>query len=153
MALADLVHMNGLAECMLCVSVKRRISSRSSLTLLKTARLRARRSNCANQVSTALSHDALVGVKCRSKRGWAARRVFRPATLGKCSPVGRGPAVLLIGCAAGPTYAAAGGVHDVETARIGKLRNVGLWMITAADDTLIEAFAERKVGTIKVALE
>ena len=65
MALADLVHLNGLAECMLWVSMKRRISSRGSLTLVKTPRLRARRSNWPNQVSTALSQDALVGVKCR----------------------------------------------------------------------------------------
>ena len=74
MALADLVHLNGLAECMLCVSMKRRISSRSSLTLVKTPRLRARCTNWPNQVSTALSRDALIGVKCRRKRGWAASK-------------------------------------------------------------------------------
>ena len=74
MALAALVHRNGLAECMLCVSMKRRISSRSSLTLVMTPRRSERRSNCPSQVSTALIHDALVGVKRRWKRGRAARK-------------------------------------------------------------------------------
>ncbi|MCY4564617.1 MAG: hypothetical protein OXE40_09080 [Gammaproteobacteria bacterium] len=46
-----------------------------------------------------------------------------------------------------------GSVQYVEAARMTKFRNMGLWMFTAADDTLIEAFAGRKVGTIKVALE
>ena len=74
MALADLVHLNGLAECLLCVSMKRRISSRSSLTLVKASRLSERRSKCPNQVSAALSHDALVGVKCR-KAGMGSQEV------------------------------------------------------------------------------
>ncbi len=55
--------------------MKARMVSRSSATLVKTPRRSARRSNWPNHVSTALSHDALVGVKCRWKRGWAAKKV------------------------------------------------------------------------------
>ena len=52
---ADLVHRKGLAAWVLCVSMKRRMASRSSVTLVKVPRRRARRSNWPNQVSTALS--------------------------------------------------------------------------------------------------
>ena len=45
--------------------MKRRMASRSSVTLVKMPRRRVRRSNWPKQVSTALSHEALVGVKCR----------------------------------------------------------------------------------------
>ena len=65
MVWADLVHRKGLAAWVLCVSMKWRTASRNSVTLVKMPRRRARRSNWPNQVSTSLSHDALVGVKCR----------------------------------------------------------------------------------------
>ena len=45
-----------------------------------------------------------------------------------------------------------GSIQHVEAARVTKFRNMGLWMFTAADDTLIEAFAERKISTITLAL-
>lgn len=61
---ADLVHRNGLAERTLCSLMKRWISLRSSSTLVKTPRWMARRSRDENQLSTALSQEALVGVKC-----------------------------------------------------------------------------------------
>ena len=72
--LADLVHRKGLAAWVLWDSMKTRMAFRSSVTPVNTPRRRARRSNWPNQVSTALSHDALVGVKCRRKRGCAAKK-------------------------------------------------------------------------------
>ncbi|MCY4598334.1 MAG: hypothetical protein OXF27_00215 [Acidobacteria bacterium] len=44
-------------------------------------------------------------------------------------------------------------VQYVEAARVTMSRNMGLRMFTADGDTLIEAFAERKVTTIEVALD
>ena len=46
-----------------------------------------------------------------------------------------------------------GSVQYVEAARVTMSRNMGLWMFTADGDTLIEAFAERNVSTIEVALD
>ena len=65
MAWADLVHREGLATRVFSASMKTRMVSRSSVTLVKTPRRSPPRSNLPNQVSTALSHEALVGVKCR----------------------------------------------------------------------------------------
>ena len=50
------------------------MASRSSVTLVKIPRRRARRSNWSNQVSTALSNGALVGVNCSLKPECAARK-------------------------------------------------------------------------------
>jgi hypothetical protein len=48
------------------------IACSSRRVLLKLLRRMAWEVISANQRSTSLSHEALVGVKCRWKRGWAA---------------------------------------------------------------------------------
>src|SRR5207249_4552452 len=72
MTSAGLVQTNGFAAYLLCAAMKRRSSLRRSLTLVNEPRRTARRSSWANHPSTALSQEALVGVKCSVKRGWAA---------------------------------------------------------------------------------
>ena len=63
MVSADFVQTNGLAVWSLCARTYRWISSRRSFTLVKTPRWMHRRSRLENHDSTALSHEALVGVK------------------------------------------------------------------------------------------
>ena len=68
MTSAGLVQTNGFAAYLLCAAMNRRSSARRSLTLVNEPRRTARRSSWANHPSTALSQDALVGVKCKVKR-------------------------------------------------------------------------------------
>src|SRR5207302_8298843 len=81
MTLAGLVQTNGFAAYLLCAAMKRRSSLRRSLTLVNEPRRTARRSSWANHPSTALSQEALVGVKCSVKRGWAASQALTSGVL------------------------------------------------------------------------
>jgi len=77
---ASFVHVKGFGFS-LWTRMNRRISSRSSLTDVKTPRCRARRSSDENQLSTAFIHDSLVGVKCVRKRGGSCKHAFTSAVL------------------------------------------------------------------------
>jgi hypothetical protein len=71
MSAAERVQRKGLAISFQCVSQRVIVRSRRR-TLSKLPRRMAWLVIRANQRSTRLSHEALVGVKCRWKRGWAA---------------------------------------------------------------------------------
>src|SRR5258705_223685 len=81
MTSAGLVHTNGFAAYLLCAAMKRRSSLRRSLTLVNEPRRTARRSSWPNHPSTALSQEALVGVKCSVKRAWAASQAVTSGVL------------------------------------------------------------------------
>ena len=84
MVWADLGHRKGLAAWVSCVSMKWRMAARSSVTRVKMPRRRARRSNWPHQVSTALSHDPLVGVIVQLNAGMGGQDV--PNRLGRVRP-------------------------------------------------------------------
>jgi hypothetical protein len=81
MTSAGLVQTNGFAAYLLCAAMKRRSSLRRSLTLVNEPRRIARRSSWPNHPSTALSQEALVGVKCSVKREWAASQAVTSGVL------------------------------------------------------------------------
>jgi|HubBroStandDraft_2_1064218.scaffolds.fasta_scaffold923617_1 hypothetical protein len=68
MSSADLVQVNGLGFLFHSL-IHLRISSSSSVTLRCADRRSLRLVSSANHRSTRLSHDELVGVKCRWNRG------------------------------------------------------------------------------------
>jgi hypothetical protein len=68
MSSADFVQVNGLGSLFHSL-IHLRMSASSSVTLRWAERRSLRLVSSANQRSARLSHDALVGVKCRWKRG------------------------------------------------------------------------------------
>ena len=82
--LGGLGQSKGFAAQVLWRSMKARMVSRGSVTLVKTTRRSARRSKGPSHVSTALSHDALVGVKCGESGDARAGSRGSPRSYGCC---------------------------------------------------------------------